>query len=191
MLHSLWMISLILIVACNSRPEHPNLSLNGGKVSAAQVPTDENPLGGNTFDLNFLASRPTLRSVPYIALVNKLKVVSGLNDDSEAVKQAVKVAQSIGSYNHAQGVLPDNNWTIDKMGIWMQVADSACRVDSVLKRIQAAEGDTDFIEAAYGRDLNAADQDMLKDLNAANLDATRRARVLCNVVLLSAEFVSL
>lgn len=179
----------LALTACHGKaPLRPALKDNPGSPKDKDGISDL-PSGG--IPLNFIESRANLRALNYAALVNKLRVVTGLDDNSEALKAAATLSQSLGAYNHAAGVLPDTNWNLDRMSTWMQVADSACRTPAIIKKIEAEGGDKAFIEEAYGRDFNASDSAWLNELNSKGLAGPRRARILCTLVLLSAEFVSL
>jgi hypothetical protein len=196
----LWIIVLAYSGACSSsRPGRPNYG-SGAEANPrpveAKIPsgsvTDRTPDGnaGGTRDiaLNVVDTRSTVRMSSADVLINKLKVVAGLDESSAAVVLARKSQLSLGSYNFAQGVLPESHWTIDKMGAWFKVIDQACRDPKLLGRIRAESGEKLFIEAAYGRDIIADETTMLSEMT---LTGERRARVLCTAVLSSGEFVAL
>ena len=151
-------------------------------------PNTGKPIGNRDLSLKVLDSRSTVRILSVEVLVNKLKIVTEFDDSSEAVKLAHQSDQSLGAYDYAQGVLPENKWSSDKMGTWFKVVDQACRNKVLLDKIQKSGGESEFIEKAYGRDIMAAETSLLKDLK---LTGDRRARVICTAILSSGEFVSL
>ncbi|RZA26639.1 MAG: hypothetical protein EOP10_02940 [Proteobacteria bacterium] len=195
------LVALMVLSSCRaSRPSRPSFDSGPGATSR---PADDDllsgdeesgkvidPKTGKTVDisLNIVDGRNTLRISSVEVLINKLKAVAALDEKSPGVELARKTQQSLGAYNFAQGVLPENKWTVDKMGIWFQVIDQVCRDSKLLTKIQAANGEKFFIESAYGRDMIADESAMLKDLK---LTGARRARVLCTAVLTSGEFVAL
>lgn len=188
---SLFLIALALVSACSqTRPHRPSF----GSADAVGVPGDggggNEPGKGGPTDLSFAVvdSRSMVRISSVEVLINKLKVVTSLDENSEAVKLARKSDQSLGAYDFAQGVLPESKWNLDKMGTWFKVVDQACRDTKLLAQIQKTGGDKEFLENAYGRDILADETAMFKDLK---LTGARRARVLCTAVLSSGEFVSL
>lgn len=195
MLIRLIILTLLIASCTNSRPSRPQV---GGKEGAGKETSDGNPTPGtgtpdpeDEISLNVVDSRSTLRMQSFVVLVNKLKFVTGIVDTSDAIVQANKIAQSLGAYNHAAGVLPENQWTLDKMSSWLQVVDLACRTPALLTKIQAADGDKLFIESAYGRSIIASETALLEDLKTKLTAAPRRARVLCTAILTSGEFISL
>lgn len=194
----------VLFSACKaSRPMRP--SFNKGDLEGHPVIPPEGdpsfPEGDPTIDpvtgepivqkdlsLKVVDTRSTMRIGSVDVLINKLKVVTALGDTSEAVKLARQSDQSLGAYDYAQGVLPENKWSLDKMGTWFKVVDQACRDTVLLGKIQKSGGEKEFIENAYGRDMLADETTLLKDLK---LTGARRARVICTAILSSGEFVSL
>ncbi|RYZ56347.1 MAG: hypothetical protein EOP07_12660 [Proteobacteria bacterium] len=189
------MIATLLLASCtNQRPGRPHM---GGKEGATPGTIDGNPnptAGSDPDDqltLSVVESRGTVRMQSFVVLINKLKVVTSSSDSSAAIVQANKISQSLGSYDHAAGVLPENIWTLDKMSSWLQIVDLACRTPALLTQIQATGGEKLFIENAYGRSISSAETTMLDDLKTKLGSANRRARVLCTAVLSSGEFISL
>ena len=201
--HYYFLVAAYLFSACKSeRPARPS-SYDNTLISHPTIPSEEIPDSSNDAEidpkngkpeakkdlsLKVMDSRSTVRIGSVDVLINKLKVVAGLEDSSEAVKLARVSDQSLGAYDYAQGVLPENKWSLDKMGTWFKVIDQACRDKELLDKIQKSGGERDFIENAYGRDIIVAETTLLKDLK---LTGARRARVICTAILSSGEFVSL
>lgn len=194
MLIRLIIVTLLLASCTSQRPGRPHM---GGKEGATpgSINGDPKPVEGTDADdelsLSVVDTRGTLRMQSFVVLINKLKVVTGINDSSAAIIQANKISQSLGSYDHAAGVLPENKWTLDKMSSWLQVVDLACRTPALITQIQASGGEKLFLENAYGRSISSAEIAMLDELKTKLTTASRRARVLCTAVLTSGEFVSL
>lgn len=151
-------------------------------------PVTGKPLLKKDLSLNVVDSRSTMRIASVEVLINKLKILTALNEGSEAVKLARKTRQSLGAYDFAKGIHPENKWTSDKMGAWLKVVDEACRDTALLTRIQKTDGDKEFVESAFGRDIFADEATLLSNLKLAG---PRRARVICTAILSSGEFVSL
>lgn len=188
-MHSLILLLLLSIVSScsSSRPTRP--SFGSGGASAVPGGGGTKNLGGTT-DLSFsvVDSRSMVRISSAEILINKLKTVTSLDNNSTAVKEALSSRSSLGAYDFAQGVLPESKWTVDKMGTWYKVADQACRDSKLLAKIQEVGGDKEFLEAAYGREIESDEASAFKDIP---LTGARRARVICTAILTSGEFVAL
>lgn len=198
-----FLVLAVLFSACkSSRPTRPSFNKNTLESHPDDPPEGDpdfpddpeidpitgKPIVKKDLSLKVVDTRSTMRIGSVDVLINKLKVVTALNDDSEAVKLARKSDQSLGAYDYAQGVLPENKWSLDKMVTWFKVVDQACRDTGLLGKIQQSGGEKEFIENAYGRDILVAETDLLKELK---LSGARRARVICTAILSSGEFVSL
>jgi hypothetical protein len=173
------------------------------KLGAKSEANYSHPVGSNNgnpagpeivkpIELDLVTTRSSVRLVSFQALLSKFKYVTGLDDASPAVVQAKKISHSLGDYDFGQGVQPESKWSSDKMSNWFNVVDQACQAPSLLTKIQGTNGGKIFIEMAYGRDINVAEIEMISSLSAnKDISADRKARMVCTIVLQSAEFLSL
>lgn len=207
------LIAAVLFAACkSSRPSRPNF----GQGSEDGTPEDPNDFpgeeeegggsgggsggsgggsggsgggsGGTDATLNLITTRSIMRVNSFEILVNKLKFVTAQAEDSDAIKAIRQSAQSLGGYDYAQGIIPENKWNADKMVAWFNGVDLACKKKELTSEIAKADGDKAFLEKAYGRDILPAETAFLKEIK---LTGDKRARVICVSILTSGEFISL
>lgn len=138
----------------------------------------------------FNIEKDAVRLIPFTALLGKITTLTGLSSSAPELGTLLSNRLSLGDYNYAQGIKPDNSITPLRLTLLAESFKPICQ-SAQMKTRYPDLGTTAaaLIQAAYGRPATASDLAALTPLDAT-INVTSRWHINCMSVLLSAEFIA-
>ena len=136
--------------------------------------------------------RGEMQMLPPVTLESKMQSVFPGEAGRATSARMRGLGGSLGYHDFAQGVHPNLQWSAERMEAWLRVAAPTCEDAEFHRGSAGASGRKSFLERAYGRSLRTEDETVLARITALDgRSDSDKSRLLCQTVLLSAEFVSL
>lgn len=138
----------------------------------------------------FSVKKNVLRSISYQAKVNKLNYVfKGLS--SHDLRGVTTARIELGHYDFANGISPDEALNKEKSEIWLSAIFPICDSNKAKSLYPFPNKAEVLIETSFGRDINAADRELVAMVSGINTSNSQRSVLLCLAVIGSLEFLSL
>jgi hypothetical protein len=140
----------------------------------------------------FSVPHQELKLLPFEARLSKLEAVTGVPASDPIFAELIANRQSLGDYDYANGIKPDNTWSASKLVQWVVALKPVCSSSAVQQRYpDLPQSLPALIEAAYGRPATAADLAAAQEsLEGLTVDADARHQAICLAVLSSLEFLA-
>jgi hypothetical protein len=138
----------------------------------------------------FQINRDLPKILPLSVRISKIQNLMGGSDPS-AFSLINGRAMELGGYDQANGVALDLSWTQTRIALWAKALQPVCKSSVLRARFPYPASASQFLQSAFGRDLNSTDNQLLSTVAALSTDNVSKFSVLCTVVLSSLEFNSL
>jgi len=153
--------------------------------SSQNPTTEEEPLPPA-----FSLPREYAQLLPFHVRMKKHAAVTGVEPQDPMFDLVLRNRYGLGDHNFGQGVGAVLTWSAAKMSVWVRAMQPVCASDAMRNRYPSLpEHLNEFAVAAYGREVNQEDLELVDDAIADVTDPEQRYEAICLAMLSSMEFV--
>lgn len=140
----------------------------------------------------FELGRENPQLLPFHVRMNKLARVTGTTVDDPIFDDLNRNRYALGDHNYGQGIGADLSWNSAKMSTWVDALRPVCDSEAMQTQYPALpEHINEFMLAAYGREANEGDLQLIEDTlsEVGTTSPEERHRTVCLATLSTVEFV--
>lgn len=146
--------------------------------------------GGSVIPADLSFTMP-VTSEPHLFRHRLSKLITLLGSANDASLATLKDNRFLlGDYDFAKAITPKYSMEVTDMRNWLTSLQPICKSTQLSSRFAWPAGASAFVQTALARDLNAADNQAIQQIQAQTATTAEKFEIFCLVTLSSLEFLS-